>query len=56
MHSKCLPLFHKQTVLFLSKLPFCCKMSRSYQDFEPDCHYKEGEAQDILEFDVKRNN
>ncbi|KAK8634236.1 hypothetical protein V6N13_015064 [Hibiscus sabdariffa] len=28
-------------------------MSRSYQDFEPDCQYKEGEAQDIIEFQLK---
>ncbi|KAE8699218.1 putative Annexin 8 [Hibiscus syriacus] len=28
-------------------------MARSYQDFEPDCQYKEGEAQDIIEFQIK---
>ncbi|MBA0618649.1 hypothetical protein Godav_027962 [Gossypium davidsonii] len=28
-------------------------MSRSYQDYEPDCQYKEGEAQDLIEFHVK---
>ncbi|KAK8712996.1 hypothetical protein V6N13_148224 [Hibiscus sabdariffa] len=28
-------------------------MFRSYQDFEPDCQYKKGEAQDIIEFQLK---
>ncbi|KAG8478866.1 hypothetical protein CXB51_028715 [Gossypium anomalum] len=28
-------------------------MSRSYQDLEPDCQYKEGEAQYTIEFHVK---
>ncbi|GMI65057.1 hypothetical protein HRI_000175000 [Hibiscus trionum] len=28
-------------------------MSRSYQDFEPDCQYKKGETQDIIEFQLK---
>ncbi|XP_039000125.1 inactive protein RESTRICTED TEV MOVEMENT 2-like [Hibiscus syriacus] len=28
-------------------------MSRSYIDFQPDCQYKEGEAQDIIEFQLK---
>ncbi|GMI65055.1 hypothetical protein HRI_000174800 [Hibiscus trionum] len=28
-------------------------MFRSYQDFQPDCHYKEGEAHDIIEFQLK---
>ncbi|KAL4353920.1 hypothetical protein GQ457_06G017010 [Hibiscus cannabinus] len=28
-------------------------MSRSYQDFQPDCQYKQGEAHDIIEFQLK---
>ncbi|KAE8663123.1 putative Annexin 8 [Hibiscus syriacus] len=28
-------------------------MARSYQDFEPDCQYRKGEAQDIIEFQLK---
>ena len=30
-------------------------MARSYQDFEPDYQVREGEAHDIIEFQVKGN-